>query len=99
MNELQDQCEDLSEALRVKGGGAGHDVGGGGVIARLKEALLTIKADVKTMSASIAMLNYSLLAERRSVAAAQAAGRRAAVAQRKTRKNPNAPGEEESLLD
>ena len=102
LNELQDQYEEVSEALKLKGAGgsAGSDGGSaGGVISRLKDALLTIKAEIKSMTASIAMLNYSILAERKSAAAALAAGRRAAVAQRKTRRNPGARNEAESLLD
>lgn len=87
LSALQDQCEELAEALRARSGGSGEgeDAGGGGaVVARLKQALFTIKADIRSMGTSTALVSAQVLAVRKEQAVARHNSSRSAAASRRS---------------
>ena len=86
LSELQDRCEEAAEAVRGRaGGGTGGEDGAGGVVVKLKASLQLIKAEVKEMSTSIALLSNGLLGQRQAQAAVnrQEAHRKTAQRRRK----------------
>jgi hypothetical protein len=86
LTEVQDSCEELAEALRAKAGGGsgqeGEEAGGGSVVARLKQALVAVKAEIKNMSTSTALLNMQLLAQRKQQISDQQSSSRLKATQR-----------------
>jgi hypothetical protein len=86
LTEVQDSCEELAETLRAKAGGGsgqeGEEMGGGSVVARLKQALVAVKAEIKNMSTSTALLNMQLLAQRKQQISDQRSSNRLKTTQR-----------------
>ena len=75
--ELDERQEELAERLRARTGEDGEGAGGGtNVVVKLKEALQTLKTQIRTMNIDICLLNNNLLTARKQQAELRANYRR-----------------------